>query len=102
MHASQSPDDLEMAEFRRSDVHQKIFSLRVFAIKSLDRVLHGGGKLAVGSAELLKQHVAEFGIRRVDANREHQFLHVMVHWEVGRDEVRSLPRQVDNGKVLDE
>jgi hypothetical protein len=26
----------------------------------------------------------------------------MVHWEVGRDEVRSLPRQVDNGKVLDE
>ena len=29
------------------------------ACKSLDRVLHGGGKLDVGAAELLEQHVAE-------------------------------------------
>src|SRR4051794_20571079 len=54
--------------------------LRVFAVESLDRILHCGGKLAVGSAELFEQHVAEFGIRRVDANRVHQFLHVMVHY----------------------
>ena len=63
MHARQRADDLEVAEFLRPNVHQEIFSLRVFAIQALDRVLHGGGKLAVGAAELLEQHVAELGIR---------------------------------------
>jgi hypothetical protein len=79
MHARQRADDLEMAEFLRPDVHQKIFSFRVVAIEPLDGVLHGGSQLAVGAAELLEQHVAELGIRTVDADREHQFLDVMVH-----------------------
>ena len=33
--------------------------LRRQLVESLDRVLHGGSKLAVGAAELLEQHVAE-------------------------------------------
>ena len=81
MHARQRADNLQMAEFLRPDIHQEIFSLRVFAIEALDRVLHGGGKLAVGAAELLEQHVAELGIRSIDAHRVHQFLDVMVHYQ---------------------
>ena len=59
--ARQRADDLEIAQLLRPDVHHKIFSLRVVAIEPLDRVLHGGGKLAVGAAELLEQHVADLG-----------------------------------------
>ena len=33
--------------------------LRRQPVESLDRVLHGGGKLAVGAEELREQHVAE-------------------------------------------
>jgi hypothetical protein len=41
--------------------------------------LHRGGKLAVGAAELLEQHVAKLRIRRIDTNRVHQFFHMVVH-----------------------
>ena len=59
--ARQRADDLEIAQLLRPDVHHKIFSLRVVAIEPLERVLHGGGQLAVGAAELLEQHVADLG-----------------------------------------
>ena len=79
MHAREGADDFEVAELLRADVHEKVFALRIFAVEPLDRVLHRGGKLAVGAAELLEQHVAELRIRRIDANRVHQFLDVVVH-----------------------
>ena len=81
MHAGEGTNDLEMAQFLRPDVHEQVFALSVVAIESLDRVLHRRGELAIGAAELLEQHVAEFGIRRVDADRVHELLDVMVHYK---------------------
>ena len=80
MHARERADDLQVAQLLGADVHQQVFALRVVAIEPLDRILHGGGELAVGAAELLEQHVAEPRIRRVDANRVHQLLDVVVHY----------------------
>jgi len=57
--ARQRADDLEMTEFLSADVHQKVLALEVVAIQSLNGILHGGGELAIGSAELLEEHVAE-------------------------------------------
>ena len=63
MHPREGADDFQMTEFLGADVHQQILAIRIFAIEALDRVLHGGGKFAVGAAELLEQHVAEARIR---------------------------------------
>lgn len=71
MHTSEGADDFEMAEFFSSDVHEHVLAGGVFAIESLDGVLHGRSKFAVGAAELLEQHVAEAGLRVVDVNRIH-------------------------------
>ena len=61
MHAGQRADDLQVAQLLGADVHQQVFARRIVAVESLDRVLHRGGELAVGAAELLQQHVAESG-----------------------------------------
>ena len=72
-------DDLEMAELLGADVHQQVLALRILAVQSLNRVLHRGGELAVSAAELFQQHVAELRVRRIDANRVHEFFHMVVH-----------------------
>ena len=72
-------DDLQMAQFLGADVHQQVFALRILAIEALDRILHRGGELAVGAAELLEQHIAETRIRLVDADGVHQLLDVVIH-----------------------
>jgi hypothetical protein len=79
VHAGEGTNDLEMAQFLRPDVHEQVFALSVVAIESLDRVLHRGCEFAIGAAELLEQHVAESGIRGIDADRVHELLDVMVH-----------------------
>jgi hypothetical protein len=79
MHARQSADNLKVAKFLSPDVHEQVFSLRVLAIKSLDRVLHRSSKLAVGPAELFEQHVAEFWVWCIHADRVHELFDVVVH-----------------------
>src|ERR1700760_3808135 len=81
MHAREAPDHFQMAQFLRADIHQQILAVRVLAVQSLDRILHRSGELAVGAAELLKQHIAETNIRLVDADREHQLFDVVIHGE---------------------
>ena len=51
----------------------------IFAVQSLDRILHGGGKLAIGASELLEQHIAEARVRLVDTYGEHELLDMMIH-----------------------
>jgi hypothetical protein len=75
----QRPDHLEVTQFLGADIHQKVLAGRVLAIESLDRVLHGGGELAIGAAELLQEHVAEFRVRLVDADRVHELFDVVIH-----------------------
>ena len=77
--ARQAADDFKMAEFFGADVHQKIFAVGIFAIQSLNRVLHRGSQFAVRAAELLEQHVAKAGIGLVDANGVHEFFDVVIH-----------------------
>jgi hypothetical protein len=79
MHASETSDDLEMAEFFGPDVHQQIFPIGVFTIKALDRILHCGSKLAVSSAELFQKHIAEAHVGLVDAHSEHEFFDMVIH-----------------------
>ena len=68
-----------MAQLLGANVHQQIFAIRILAIQSLNGILHGSGKLAVGAAELLKQHIAEPRIGLVDPDGEHEFLDMMIH-----------------------
>ena len=68
-----------MAEFLGADVHQEVFAIWIFAIEALDRVLHRRRELAVGAAELLKQHIAELRIGLVDADGVHKLFDVMIH-----------------------
>jgi hypothetical protein len=68
-----------MAELFRADVHQKVFAVGVFAVQALDRVLHCRRQLAVGAAELFKEHVSEAGIGLADANGVHELFDVMIH-----------------------
>jgi hypothetical protein len=42
-------------------------------------MLHRGCEFAIGTAELLKEHVAKVCIWFIDADGEHQFLDVMIH-----------------------
>ena len=77
--AGQSPDDLQVAEFFCPNVHQQVFAARIVAIETLDRILHRRREFAIRAAELLKQHVAERGIRLVDPNRVHELLDVVIH-----------------------
>ena len=79
MHAREGADDFQMAQLLGADVHQKVLAIRILAIETLNRILHRGREFAVGAAELFKKHVAETGVRLVDADGEHQLLHVVIH-----------------------
>ena len=85
MQAGKAADDLKVAEFLGSDIHQEVFAVGIFAIQALDRVLHRRCEFAVGTAELLKQHVAETRIRFVDANGVHELFDVMIHDDLGAE-----------------
>src|SRR3978361_16603 len=90
MHAGERSDDLEMTEFLGPDIHQQIFPIWVFAVESLDRILHRGGELAVCSAELFQKHIAEAHVGLVDAYSEHEFFDMMIHGRPLRE--RILPQ----------
>ena len=79
MHARQRADHFQMAQLLGADVHQQVLAVGIVAVEALDRVLHRGGELAVGAAELLQQHVAKARIGLVDANGVHQLLDVVIH-----------------------
>lgn len=68
MKPGKAADDLKMTKLFGPDVHQEIFAIGIFAIGTLDGILHGCGELPVGAAKLLKQHVSESGIRLVDTD----------------------------------
>ena len=55
MHAGQRAYDLEMAEFLRPDVHQKILAVGIVAVEALNRVLHRSRKFTVRAAELFQR-----------------------------------------------
>jgi hypothetical protein len=80
VHARQRADDFKMAQFLGTDVHQEILAVRILAIEPLNRILHRGRQLAIGASELFKEHIAKARVWFVDANSEHQFLHVVIHW----------------------
>ena len=77
--AREGADDLEVAQFFRPDIHQEIFPFGILAVEPLHGVLHCRRKLPIRAAELLEQHVPELRVRRVDANRVHKLLHMVVH-----------------------
>ena len=79
MQARERSDDLQMTQLFGADVHQQVFPLGILAVQTLNGVLHCRGKLSVGAAELLEQHIAELWIRGVDAHGVHQFLDVVIH-----------------------
>ena len=68
-----------MAELLGADVHQKVFAIGIFAIEALNGVLHRRRELAIGTAELLEQHIAEGRIGFVDTDGVHKLLDVMIH-----------------------
>ena len=47
MHSGQRADDLQMAQFFGTDIHQQVFAFRVVAVQALDRILHGRGEFAI-------------------------------------------------------
>ena len=51
----------------------------VYAVPTLDGVLHGGGEFAVGSAELLEEQVAKFNVGGTDVDGVHEFFNVVIH-----------------------
>jgi hypothetical protein len=82
-----------MAELLGADVHQKVFAVWIFAIEALDRVLHRRRELAIGTAELLKQHIAELWIRLIDTDGVHKLFDVMIHgglWELSDKDVHQF------------
>ena len=80
VHADERADDLQVAQFFCADIEQQIAPGNVVqTVPALDGVLHGGGELSIGSAELLQQHVAEPDVRLSDVYGVHQFLHVVIH-----------------------
>jgi hypothetical protein len=80
VHADEGADDFEVREFFGADVHEEIAAGEVIdAIPALDGVLHGGGEFAVGAAELLEEHVAEFDVGGTDVDGVHQLLDVVIH-----------------------
>lgn len=68
-----------MAKFLSTDAQQQVFTGRIFAIESLNLILHGCRQFAIGPAELLEQHVAKYRIGITDIDCIHQFFYVVVH-----------------------
>ena len=57
----------------------KRLALWVFAIDSLNGILHRCGEFAVGPTELLEEHVSKGRVGRAYFYRVHQFFNVVVH-----------------------
>ena len=80
VHADERADDFEVGEFFGADVEEEIAAGEVVdAVPALDGVLHGGGEFAVGSAELLEEHVAETDVGCANVDGVHEFLDVVIH-----------------------
>ena len=71
MHAGQSADDLQMAQFLCTDIHQKILSVGIVAVQTLYGVLHGSRQFSICAPELLQQHVSKARVGLADSNRIH-------------------------------
>ena len=65
--------------FLRPNVHEEVLPLGIFAIQTLDRILHSSGELTVSSTKLLQKHIAKSGVRSIDADRVHEFFYVVIH-----------------------
>jgi hypothetical protein len=74
VHTGEGAHDFEMAQFFGADVHQQVLAIRILAVQTLDRILHRGRELTIRPSALFKKHVAEAGVRLVDANGDHHFL----------------------------
>jgi hypothetical protein len=83
-----------VAQLLSTDIHQQVFAGFVFTIQALNGILHGGGELSVGAAELLQQHAAEAGIGLPNANGKHQLLDVVIHKLLLRSAKRLTARVV--------
>src|SRR5947209_9968498 len=79
MHAGESPNNFQVTQLLSADIHEQIFTFQIFAIQSLNGVLHSGGKFSIGSSKLLQQHVAESWIRSADVDGIHKLFDVVVH-----------------------
>ena len=71
VHPSKRTNDFEMAEFLGADVHEQVFAAGVVAVEPLNGVLHRGGQLAIGAAELLQEHSAEGWLRFANSHGVH-------------------------------
>lgn len=75
-----APTISKMAEFLRAYIEEKIAAGEIIdAVPALDGVLHGGGQLAVGSAELFEEHIAEYNVWSSNVDRVHELLDVVIH-----------------------
>ena len=83
MEPRKAADDFKMAEFLGPDIHEEILAVGVLTIQALNGVLHRGGQLAVGAAELFEQHVAKARIGFIDPHGVHELLDVMIHDDLG-------------------
>src|SRR4051812_47426390 len=79
VHAGESANNFEMAEFFGADIHQQVFASHILAIQTLDGVLHRGGEFPVRAAKLLQEHLSETGVRSADIHGVHQFFYVVIH-----------------------
>src|SRR4051812_29489398 len=97
MHPGKRADNLQMAEFLGADVHEQVLALRVLAVETLDRVLQSSSQLAVGTAKLFQEHIAEAGIGLIHPDRVHQLLHMVIHGGLGVDPMRCPTENWSNG-----
>ncbi len=80
MHADESTDYLQVTQLFGPNIQEEITSCQIIdAIPPLDGVLHSGGQLAVGSAKLLKKHVAKLHVWLSNIDGVHQLFYMMVH-----------------------
>lgn len=80
VHADEGAQDFKMTEFFGPDVEEKIALGEVVnAVRSLDRVLHGSGQLAIGTAELFEEHITEGHVGSSDIDHVQEFLDMVIH-----------------------
>jgi hypothetical protein len=80
MHTNQSTDNFEMAQFFRSDIHQQVApSDIVYTVPTLNGVLHRCGEFAVGTTELLQQHVSEPHVWFANIYGVHKLFYMVIH-----------------------
>jgi hypothetical protein len=80
MRPNQRPDYLQMAQLFGPKIQQQVPpSQIVYAIPSLNRVLHRRRQFAIRAAKLLQQHISEPDIRLTDIYRVRQLLIMVLH-----------------------